>query len=252
MSLFRRGRTEGDAGGGRSRRGRQTEFDNVDPGTLDSQIGSWVETNRPKLGEILLDLGSVDPDDLLNALQAQQAAPDDADSRTHLGQILVQLGSINDVALAAALAQQFGVPLADLTQAKPDPQAVARVPEEMARRLGVLPLRVDEAGRVFVVTADPLDTAAIRELTEQVKSLGLLIGARGEIERLLDQAYNVLHTADEVIRAFELSEVPDEVDEDEGFTVDENAPVVQVVNRILTQRRSSLMDERTRSGGDDF
>ena len=234
MSLFRRGRSETDGGTGRARR-RQTEFDHIDEGTLSTQIGSWVESNRPRLGEILLDLGSVDPDDLLSALQKQQEEPGDAESRAQLGQILVQLGSINDVALAAALATQFDVPLADLAQVKPDPAALERVGEELARKHTVLPLRVDETGRVFVATADPLDTDAIRELTTQVKSLGLLIGARSEIERLLDQSYNVLHTADDVIRAFELSDDAQEVTDDGGFTVDENAPVVQVVNRILTQ-----------------
>jgi len=210
-------------------------FDGIDDGTLSSQIDTWVESNRPKLGEILLELGSVDPEDLLDALQQQKDHPGDAESQTVLGDILVSLGSINDVALAAALASQFGVPLADLTQARPEPQAVARVPEEMARRLKVLPLRVDENDRVFVVTSDPLDTDAIRELTTQVRSLGLMIGARSEIERLLDQTYNVLRSADEMIRAFELSDDTQEAVTEEGFTVDENAPVVQVVNRILTQ-----------------
>jgi len=239
VAVFRRGRHGGEAEGGGIRRGRRsTEFDGVDEGTLNHQIGVWVEANRPKLGEILLELGSVDPEDLLDALQRQKDHPGDADTQTHLGDLLVHLGSINDVALAAALASQFGVPLADLTQASPEPEAVARVPEEMARRLGVLPMRVDENDRVFVVTADPLDTEAIKELTTQVRSLGLLIGARSEIERLLDQTYNVLHAADDMIRAFELADDSGAsaaaVDED-GFHLDENAPVVQVVNRILTQ-----------------
>nr|HPU40675.1 ATPase, T2SS/T4P/T4SS family [Microthrixaceae bacterium] len=82
---------------------------------------------------------------------------------------------------------------------------------------------------------DPLDTAAIKELTTQVRSLGLQIGARSEIERLLDQSYNALSSADDVIRAFELSDDIREIAEEETFAVDENAPVVQVVNRVLTQ-----------------
>lgn len=235
MSLFRRGRTENTENGAKSRRRRQTEFDNIDEGALNDQIGTWVENNRPRLGEILLDLGSVDPDDLLGALQAQQATPGDATSRAQLGQILVQLGSINDVALAAALAAQFDVPLADLNQFKPEPEALAKVTEELARKHTVLPLRIDENGRTLVATADPLDTAAIKELTTQVRSLGLQIGARSEIERLLDQSYNALSSADDVIRAFELSDDIREIAEEETFAVDENAPVVQVVNRVLTQ-----------------
>jgi type IV pilus assembly protein PilB len=216
-------------------RGKSLEFDHVDTQTLDSQIHEWVGHTRPRLGEVLLDLGSVDPDDLLEALQRQREAPDDQAAKARLGEILLELGKIDEIALAAALASQFGVPLADLAEARVSPEAVARVPEELARKHGVLPLHLED-GRVFLASADPLNTDAIEELTRHCRSIGLLIGPRSAIERLIDQSYNPLQTADDVIRAFELTDAAAEVSAaDDQFQVDENAPVVQVANRILTQ-----------------
>ncbi len=241
MSLFRRGGRDGDnAGGTRSERGRRrkTDFDSVDPAALNEQIDSWVTEQRPKIGEILLDLGSVDPDELIEALQAQKESPTDDAVKAFLGQVLIQLGSIDETALASALAQQFGIPLADLTAVEIEHDAIAKVPEELARRHRVLPLRIED-GRLYVATGDPLDKEAIRELTQAVGSLGLMIGSRSEIDRLIDENYNVLRSADNMIRAFELADDSGagaaSVDDDGALQLDENAPVVQVANRILTQ-----------------
>ena len=89
MSMFRRGgRSEGDQSSGwqRSERGRRrkTDFDSVDPSALNEQIEGWVGEQRPKIGEILLELGSVDPDQLIEALQRQKDQPDDAQAKAVL------------------------------------------------------------------------------------------------------------------------------------------------------------------------
>jgi type IV pilus assembly protein PilB len=232
------------------RKGSANTFDGADRSALDNQIESWVGNSRPKLGDVLLDLGVLEPDALFEALQRQKQTPD-GDARSRLGDVLLAMGSVDEKALAAALAHQFGVPLADLTEEEFHPEAVARVPEELARKYRVLPVRV-EGDRVYLASADPLDTDAIEELTRACSSIGLLIGAGSDINRLIDEAYSALRTADEVIRAFELAELPAEGAVDAGFRVDENAPVVQVVNRILTQgvrsRASDIHIEPTHNG----
>ena len=255
MAVFRRARGDDSAGGspdlgGGPRRGRAVDFDAADEAVLTEQIAEWVDSTRPRLGEVLLELGSIDPDELLEALQRQKEAPDDA-SASRLGEILLELGSINEVALASALANQFGVPLADLANLQIDPEAVARVPEELARRHRVLPVRIDD-GRVYLASADPLDTQAIQELTKHCRSIALLIGPRADIDRLIDQAYQALASAAEVLHAVELSSSAVDVrDEPAEFQVDENAPVVQVVNRVLTQGvRSRASDIHIEPGAD--
>lgn len=202
--------------------------------TLDDEIDHWVQSNRPRLGEVLLDLGSIDPEDLLDALHEQQADPEGGSAR--LGQILLKLGKIDEKHLAAALAHQFGIPFVDLSDVVPEQEAVDLVGEELARKHSVVPLRIDDDQRVFLAIADPLDTAAIEELTQRCKRIGLVMGARSQIERLLVDSYNVLTRATDHIRAFELNyEDIEAKEDDDGFAVDDNAPIVQVANRIITQ-----------------
>ncbi|MFM7508143.1 MAG: hypothetical protein ACKO5A_01160, partial [Actinomycetota bacterium] len=88
------------------RRRRSVDFDGASSAVLDVQIGEWVGSTRPLLGQVLLELGSIDPDELLLALQRQKESPS-AESATRLGEILMDLGSINEMALAAGLANQF-------------------------------------------------------------------------------------------------------------------------------------------------
>ncbi|MGB6058562.1 MAG: GspE/PulE family protein, partial [Microthrixaceae bacterium] len=90
--------------------------------------------------------------------------------------------------------------------------------------------------RVFLASADPLDTDAIQSLTKRCNRIGLMIGPRNDIDRLIDQAYNALTSADDMIRAFELSTSSKTHSlAGDTFHVDDGAPLIQVVNRILTQ-----------------
>jgi len=232
LAVFRKPKS--DQGGTSGRRRRSIDFDSADAAVLATEIDTWVGSNRPKLGEVMLELGSVDPDDLIAALQHQKDNPT-AEGAARLGDVLLTLGKVDETALAAALAQQFGIPLADLPNETPERGVLDFVGEEMARKHTVVPLREVE-GRVYLAIADPLNTQAIAELTEKCKRIGLLMGTKSEIERLLDQAYNVLNEAQAHIQAFELTESAfEEREQDDAFAVDDNAPIVQVVNRIITQ-----------------
>jgi type IV pilus assembly protein PilB len=234
LAVFRKKDDSAASGAPTRRRRRSIDFDSADAALLETEISSWVGSNRPKLGEVMLELGSIDPDDLLDALQRQQETPD-GEGAALLGQVLLDLGSIDETALAAALAQQFGIPLADLRDIEPEQNALDAVGEELSRKHTVIPLRI-EAERVFLAIADPLDTEAIGELTHHCKRIGLMMGTRSEIDRLIEQSFNVLNQAQVHIQAFELSDDAATVrQEEDSFAVDENAPIVQVVNRIITQ-----------------
>ena len=233
MAVFRKTKDDAPVAPTRRRR-RSIDFDSADAAVLETEINSWVASNRPKLGEVMLEIGAIDPEELLDALQRQQENPE-GPGAVRLGEVLLELGSIDEMALAAALAQQFGIPLADLREAVPEQRAIDLVGECLSRKHTVIPLRED-AGRIFLAIADPLDTKAIEELTHHCKRIGLTMGTRTEIERLIDESFNVLNQAQVHIQAFELSDTDDlQKTEDNSFAVDENAPIVQVVNRIITQ-----------------
>jgi len=178
------------------------------------------------LGEVLLTSGIISPDQLTDALARQRI------DGGRIGQVL----GLDEAQLAQGLSSQLRIRVADLRAAEPQRTALDLVGEEMCRRLRVLPLRVDDEKRVWLVTSDPLDADAISELVGRVGRIGVLIGVASEIDRLLDREFDALSDADIYIRALELADSPSgEGSETGSLAVDENAPVVQVINRIVTQ-----------------
>ena len=201
-----------------------------DTESIAAEIEAWEHIERPSLGAVLLGLGTITQQQLAEAesTQAVKGLP--------LGDVLLNSGIVDELALVEAMSVQFQIPHADLRNERPEPSAVDRVGEELARRHHVMPLFVDDDDRVFLATAQPLDTEAIEELTLHCQRIGLMIGVRSDIERLIDQSYTVLRSAAEHIKAFELVDAEEEAfEESETLVVDENAPIVQVVNRILMQ-----------------
>ncbi|MEZ5321699.1 MAG: ATPase, T2SS/T4P/T4SS family [Microthrixaceae bacterium] len=197
----------------------------VDAAQLDVEIDNWINAERPLFGEVLLALGMVTADELMAALARQR------DSGGLLGELL----GLKAHQIEQALGAQYGIRVADLAQEIPDRAAVDLVGEEMCRRHGVIPLRTDEEGRTWVVTATPRDTDAIREITLRCGRIGLLLGTRPEIDSALERQFNVLDDTSVYVQAHQLAEAEfAPAEQQEGVRLDENAPVVQVVSRIIT------------------
>ncbi len=136
-----------------------------------------------KIGEILIAAGLIDANQLSIALAEQ--------SRTgaKLGVILADLGFTSEDALSRALANQSGVDHIDADDATIEPDAVALVPEAVARKLNVLPLRVDDRNLV-VAMSNPTDIVAIDEL-QRSAALFVRVVSTGhrQLMRALDRAY---------------------------------------------------------------
>jgi len=202
-----------------------------DAASLEHEIDDWVRSQRPLLGELLVG-DIVDAEQLTNALWYQQ------EHGGRLGEILVHFGVTDEAHVAQALAQQFEIPFEDLLHETPDQAAIDLVGEDISRRHQILPFRVTDDERVQIVTADPLNTEAIRELTAKCHRIALLIGTPSTIQQAIDRNFDELKAAAVHIKAFELAEEVDE-DGDEidnaSLGGDDYAPVVQVVNRIVTQ-----------------
>ena len=85
-------------------------------------------SGRP-LGELLVGRGLVSEDQLGEALTKQTT------SGKRLGNLLVELGLLGERALTEVLAEQLGLAVVDLSRATMDPEVVALLSEEDARRL---------------------------------------------------------------------------------------------------------------------
>lgn len=108
--------------------------------------------NSQKVGEILLEAGVIDEDQLELALVEQ------AQWGRRIGVTLIKLGMVEESHLIRALARQLGIPATSLGGKRIPPEVLALVPGRVATEQGVIPLfvkRSDGVGRLFLGMEDP-------------------------------------------------------------------------------------------------
>jgi type IV pilus assembly protein PilB len=186
-----------------------------------------------RLGELLVRQGLLTAHQLEDALTTQKARGG------RLGDVLVGLGFVDERELARVLAAQLGVDVVDLRSAELDPQVLALLPEDVARELHAIPIAVED-GRVVVAVSDPLDeTLTDRCIAALQRPVRLVIAARSDIDRAIGVVYRSTARIGDALRDFEArmeerrASLPTEPDD--RIVVDENAPVVQVVNMLIEQ-----------------
>ncbi|HEX7135199.1 MAG TPA: ATPase, T2SS/T4P/T4SS family [Iamia sp.] len=183
---------------------------------------------RPLIGFILVERGAITGVQLEAALAKQADGP-----RKRLGEILVDADVVPADEVTAALAAQFGLPIAHPSRARSDSALVARLARAQADELDALPLSV-EADGVVVAVGDPT-VADLRDVLEMVfpEGVRLALAPVEELQAARDEAYEAAEGLGDIIRAFEArsgtSASPDAL----TVHVDENAPIVQVVQRII-------------------
>ena len=195
---------------------------------VESSNGSQMG-NRAQLGELLIGAQLISHAQLAEALLQQSA------SGQRIGTLLVQLGAVTEGDLAEMLSQQLDIPLIDLSQQVIDPEAVALLPESMARAHLAIPVSVDEDG-VVVAVSDPSPELAKTLANGTNRLVHLAIAPQSDVQRAINSAYRALGQIHKHVQAFEATEAPRRPVELVGTdSLTDDAPVVQVVNLILTQ-----------------
>jgi type IV pilus assembly protein PilB len=112
---------------------------------------------RRKIGQVLIDLGFIDEDQLWDILE-------EAKNTSQLtGQAAVSRGLITEDQLLQALAEQNGLKVVNLEEMKPQAEAVALVPETMAAVYKVLPLTLKDKVLTLAI-GDPAHLQAVDDL----------------------------------------------------------------------------------------
>ena len=185
---------------------------------------------RGHLGELLVGAELISHDQLAEALIEQSA------SGKRIGATLVELGAIDERDLAQALSTQLLVPLVDLSQQAPSPEAIEVLAESVARAHLAVPISVDETG-VTIAVSDPNPELAKTLANACGQVVRLVIAPRSDVQRAIDTAYRALGNINEHVRAFELTtDTTRRLADTAVQTVNAgDAPVVQVVNLLITQ-----------------
>lgn len=180
------------------------------------------------LGRVLIDQG------LLDDAQLEAALAEHRDSGRSLGRVLVDRGAISERDLVTALATQIGMEFVDVGDADIDPRAVTLVPDAIARRHALLPIRFDE-GRLVVAMSDPSNVVAIDDVRTVTKMD--VVPAIAMRDAILDAIGRYAAMADDIEAvAAEVEGDDDDHGDLDGLTaVTEEAPIVKFVNLLISQ-----------------
>jgi type IV pilus assembly protein PilB len=111
-----------------------------------------------KLGQILVDLGHINDDQLWDILEEQKQSPG-----TVIGQVAVRMGLVTQAQVTEALAEQWGMPIVNLEETNIQPNVLEIVPQTMAEMYHIMPISLKN-GVLTVAMADPQNIGALDDL----------------------------------------------------------------------------------------
>jgi general secretion pathway protein E len=192
--------------------------------------------SEQRLGDILVARGALDANALKEALRQQ------AERGGRLGEILLQQRSIEEKDLLAALGQQLDLPVLQSVDPKAIPdELITSVPINFAKQYRLLPLERTPDGAVRVACADPMELAAVDDLSVLVQAplqLELLPGDLiiDAINRCYDRGTAHAAAAMEEMNDDNLDAFAQDFEETADLLdADDEAPIIRLVNSLISQ-----------------
>src|SRR2546430_5092928 len=207
-----------------------------------------ADTNFPDEWLVHSLEGVVTPE--LVAELREKAAP-----QATLWETLVDQKVVNDEQILTALSTRFRLKVAELDKA--DPTAKERVPELVARRYHILPLRATDS-YLEVATANPFDLDAEKALAfATAREIRMQLLAPSKIAERLDEMYRPEKAVDKLLEGMEsatLEHLQDTAPEEIAASEEEASqrPVVRLVDLIISEgilQRSSDIHIEPEEGG---
>ena len=188
-----------------------------------------------KLGEILVNNNLITKEQLAHALEEQKQAG----SQVRLGTVLTRNGVISEEDLVSFLSRQYGVPSINLGEVEIDPAVIKCVPVDVAQKYQMVP--VNRAGGTLILAmSDPSNIFAIDDIRFMTGfNIEVVVAPESAIKHAIDKYYDQSASLADVMGDLELEDLEvigdeEEVDISSLERATEDAPVVKLVNLILT------------------
>ncbi|MCE5190982.1 MAG: Flp pilus assembly complex ATPase component TadA [Actinomycetia bacterium] len=179
---------------------------------------------RERLGELLLRSGRLTEKQLASALAIQ------AEDGGKLGQVLVRQLVLDEDDIARTLAEQKGLDYVSLTSYKIDREAVARIPDRVARRCLVIPIGYRDDS-IILAMADPLDIETIDDVKVRTgMDVVPVVATSTQIQYAIEKYITSADAFQDVMVSAEEDDIDAEVGE-----IDDDVPIVRLVNQLLRE-----------------
>jgi len=186
-----------------------------------------------RIGELLVK------QNLLTSSQLQEARESSRTKGRRLGAQITELGFLDEADLSDFVAKQYGVPSINIDEFEIDPAVIQLIPEEVATKHTVIP--VNRAGSTLILaTADPSNIYALDDIKFLTGyNIQAVVASEEAVHRAIDKYYDQTSSLEDVMGDFDDSDIDliqdsDDVDIADLARASEDAPVVKLVNLILT------------------
>jgi type IV pilus assembly protein PilB len=191
-----------------------------------------------KLGEMLVKAGLINPEQLQEALGAQKQ------SGEKLGFVLVNLGYVKEDEITQVLSEQYGVPSINLRHFEIEESVIDLIPAEVSQKYLVVP--VNRTGATLTIAmADPTNVFAMDDIKFMTGyNVEPVVASEIAIREAIENYYGSAHSlelkkvmdqmAEEETTSLEMVEEEEEMDVAALEAASDEAPVVKLVNIILT------------------
>jgi type IV pilus assembly protein PilB len=197
-------------------------------GRDDGPGGVPAEDDPTELGRLLVARGVLSEERLALA-RAEKAATGHS-----LGRVLLERGLVREADLVSALAERVGLEFVDLAEYPVDPSAAGIISDSLARRYLALPIGW-RGGKLLVAMADPSNVVALDDIRTISRSdVVPVVATRSALLQAIDRVHRLDSEAED-ISAKAASEWEPEEDLSRLKEVVEDAPIVKLVNLVITQ-----------------
>jgi len=189
-----------------------------------------------RLGELLVRNNLITKEQLLGALDDQK----NSGGQQRLGSILIKNGLIGETELTTFLSKQYGVPSVNLSEFEVDPAIIKLIPADVAQKYQIVP--VNRAGATIIIAmSDPSNIFAIDDIKFMTGyNVEVVVASDASIKAAIDRHYDQSASLADVMGDLADMEDVEVIDDDDDVDVSsleratEDAPVVKLVNLILT------------------
>ena len=189
-------------------------------------------SQRKRFGEILREYDLVSQDSLDKALMLQKT------SDKRLGELLVSLGALTPTQVAETLAVQLELQFIQLDRYQAQDAAIKMIPRNVAERLQLIPLKLDDDDTLLITMSDPLDLPAQDEI-KMLTGHDLRIATSGEddisrnLQRIYDFSANLEGAMTDTMDAG--GDVYTPLAATTATMSSDDAPLVELVNNAIQQ-----------------
>jgi len=185
-----------------------------------------------RVGDLLLRKGLINQEQLDKATELTHSSGD------IIGTCLVKLNAIDEPTLVKTLSEQYGLSSIKLENEKIEPEILSLISQDLATKHHLMPLSFN--GTVLTIAmADPSDILALNDIKFVTGyDIQVVLAADSEIKSFIEKSYEGNVSYDNIISDLaedvEIVDTQDSVDINALERSTEDAPVVKLVNAILT------------------